>query len=400
VTVNPPPLEVGEILRRFGPAYVASTAGRGFPRQEKVIEHLAQCRTAALGGTRYRCRRCERETVVYCSCRDRHCPKCQASARAEWLSAQEAQLLPVPYFHVVFTLPAELHPLALRNKREVYGWLFQAASRTLLEVGQDPKRLGVELGFLAVLHTWGQNLQLHPHVHCVVPGGGFTPEGRWRTCRSGFLLPVRVLSRVFRGKFLALLRRGLESGNLELPDGLQAPVDHRQLLDRIARKRWVVHAKAPFGGPRQVLKYLARYTHRVAISNQRLVSMEGRQVTFRWKDRAKSNAPRLMTLDALDFIRRFLLHLLPRGFHRIRQYGFLANCVREAKLALAREQLPSSPGEESPPDSSEGHEGEGAADDPTTFPPEPRCPYCGERALEAISDASESPALVLTIDTS
>ena len=271
--------------------------------------------------------------LAYNSCRNRHCPKCQGPACAQWLEARAAELLPVPYFHLVFTLPTALGPLALGNPRIVYGLLMQAAAETLLEVAADPKHLGAEIGFLSVLHTWGQNLLHHPHVHCVVPAGGIAPDGRrWVRCRKGFFLPVSVLSRVFRGKFIAGLKQACTGGRLTPPAG----VSFERLLDQVVRHDWVVYAKRPFGGPKQVLKYLARYTHRVAISNRRLVALRDGRVTFRWKDYARGGHSRCMTLAAVKCIRRLLLNVLPTGFMKIRHYGFMANRFRATKRELCR----------------------------------------------------------------
>jgi hypothetical protein len=281
--------------------------------------------------------------VVYNSCRNRHCPKCQGAARADWLEQREQELLDVEYFHVVFTLPSELAPLALQNRRAVYGMLFRAASETLLTITRDPKHLGAEIGCMAVLHTWGQNLHAHPHLHCIVPGGGIGLDGeRWVSCRDGFFLPVRVLSRLFRGKFTAQLQRAWEQQQLAFHGSLrdlEHPPSWQAWLQPLRDKDWVVYAKPPFGGPQQVLKYLARYTHRVAISNHRLVSVEDGKVAFRWKDYAHGNRQRTMSLDAVEFLRRFLLHVLPKGFVRVRYYGFLANRHRAEKLARARKLL-------------------------------------------------------------
>jgi Putative transposase/Transposase zinc-binding domain len=312
-------------------------------QQRRILRALTSCRTAALGGHKKQCESCGHEAIAYNSCRNRHCPKCQAAARAQWLDARAADLLEVPYFHVVFTLPEPLGPLALQNKRLLYGMLFRAASETLCTIARDRKHLGANIGFLAVLHTWGQNLHHHPHLHCVVPGGGLALDGsHWVACREQFFLPVRVLSRLFRGKFLAYLRAAFDQGTLAFHGKLETLADRRNwshLLRDLDARDWVVYAKRPFGGPTQVLKYLARYTHRVAISNRRLVSLADARVTFRWKDYAKGNHCRTMTLDAVEFIRRFLLHALPTGFQRIRQYGFLANRVRHEKLPLCRALL-------------------------------------------------------------
>lgn len=312
-------------------------------QQRRVIRDIIQCRTAALGGHVEQCTKCGHQQIAYNSCRNRHCPKCRAAARKEWMQERAAELLPVEYFHVVFTLPEQLSALALQNKRVIYGLLFRAASQTLLEIAADPKRLGAAIGFLAVLHTWGQTLQHHPHVHCVIPGGGLSPDrSRWISCRKGFFLPVKVLSRLFRGKFVAYLKAANEQGLLIFQGQSKhlAEGDHfASLLKKVSKLEWVVYAKPPFGGPLLVLKYLARYTHRVAISNQRLVALSEGQVTFRWKDYADGNAVKEMTLDVSEFTRRFLLHVLPEGFVRIRHYGFLANRCRSERLDRCRKLL-------------------------------------------------------------
>lgn len=330
--------EVADVIQNDGARYLKHY--RPSKEQYRVLNDLAKCRTVALGGHLKKCDSCDRELPVYNSCRDRHCPKCQGAARAAWLEAREDELLDVEYFHVVFTLPHELAPLALQNRRAVYGMLFRAASETLLTLGRDPKHLGAELGCLALLHTWGQNLLLHPHLHCVVPGGGLSFDAkRWVSCRDGFFLPVRVLSRLFRGKFLAELEPAFDHDELEFHGRLRElshPKAWEALLDTLRSKQWVVYAKPPFGGPRQVLKYLARYTHRVAIANQRLISTDDGKVTFRWKDYANGDQQRIMTLDAVEFLRRFLLHVLPKGFMRVRYYGFLANRHRALKLEKIR----------------------------------------------------------------
>jgi hypothetical protein len=331
-------LEVADVFRQYGEAYLDQYGASG--QQRRVLHDIQACRTAALGGHVAACDRCGHQTIAYNSCRNRHCPKCQGAARARWLDARAAELLPVPYFHVVFTLPEVFGPLALQNQRVVYNALFQAAADTLLEVAANPKRLGARLGILAVLHTWGQNLLHHPHVHCVVPAGGPAIDGSaWVACRKGFFLPVRVLSRVYRGKFIALLKRAHDNNQLHFHGRLQ-PLSGRalweQLLDQSVQKEWVVYAKRPFGGPARVLKYLARYTHRVAIANERLRRLEAGQVTFHWKDYAHGSRPSKMTLPATEFIRRFLLHVLPSGFVRIRSYGFLANRYRAENLTRCR----------------------------------------------------------------
>jgi hypothetical protein len=338
-----PRLEVAEIFRTHGDTFLDRYGETLSSEQRRALRDIAACRTAALGGHVEECDRCGHRSVAYNSCRNRHCPKCQASAAAEWVEAREAEVLPVEHFHVVFTLPATISPIALQNPRVVYGLLFRAAAETLQQVAADPEHLGAEIGFLAVLHTWGQNLQHHPHVHCVVPGGGLSPDGsRWVSCRPGFFLPVRVLSRVFRGKFLALLGNAFKRRVLSFHGKLAAladPGEFRRRLAVAARTEWVVYAKPPSRGPEQVLKYLARYTHRVAISNSRLSALEGDEVEFLWKDYAHKGKPKTMRLKAVEFIRRFLLHVLPAGFVRIRHYGFLANRVCHEKLARCRELL-------------------------------------------------------------
>jgi hypothetical protein len=340
-------LELADVFRTYEKEFFAQWGQVLSPHQRKAFEAIRDCRTAALGGhVEYvkQCDTCGHRVISYNSCRDRHCPKCQALARAKWLAERETELLPVPYFHVVFTLPQKIGELALRNAREIYRILFRAASETLLTIAADPQRLGAAIGFLAVLHTWGQNLHLHPHLHCVVPGGGIGPDGASRVgCRKqSFFLPVEVLGCRFRNIFLIYLKNAFQEGKLcfhgEMA-GLAKPAAFELLCRRAKKIKWVVFAKAPFGGPEQVLKYLARYTHRVAISNRRLLSMEDGRVSFEWKDYAGGTQTRIMTLTAVEFIRRFLLHILPGGFVRIRQFGFLANRARGKKLALCRALL-------------------------------------------------------------
>lgn len=301
------------------------------------------CRTAELGGHTEVCPECGLIRHAYNSCRNRHCPKCQGAARMEWLAARAADLLPVEYFHVVFTMPAPIAEIAFQNKAKVYDILFAAAAETLRTIAADHRYLGAEIGVVAVLHTWGQNLHHHPHLHCVVPGGGLSLDGsRWVACRPGFFLPVRVLSRLFRRLFLQSLQAAFDSGKLRFSGGLTEladPATFAERLKQVSRSEWVVYAKPPFGGPQQVLAYLGRYTHRVAIANSRLVSHEQDRVSFRWKDYHHHGKTKVMALDAFEFIRRFLLHTLPDGFHRIRHYGFLANGHRAAKLALCRKLL-------------------------------------------------------------
>jgi Putative transposase/Transposase zinc-binding domain len=338
--------EMADVFRAHEGDFMAAWGHVLSPQQRKAFHDIRDCRTAALGGHVDECDQCGHRVISYNSCRNRNCPKCQAAARAKWLEERAAELLPVEqYFHVVFTLPQELAALALQNGREIYNILFRAASETLLKIAADPKHLGASIGFLAVLHTWGQNLHLHPHLHCVVPGGGIAPDGlRWIDCRQSFFLPVKVLSRLFRNKFLLYLRRAFRRGKLRFDGSLQAlakPPAFEALCKKAGNKDWVVYAKPPFGGPEQTLKYLARYTHRVAISNSRIVSLEDGRVTFTLKDYADGNKIKTMTLEAVEFIRRFLIHVVPRGFVRIRQFGFLANRNRKEKLALCRSLLAS-----------------------------------------------------------
>jgi hypothetical protein len=382
---------VADVLRTFAVAY--REAYPCSPEQERVLRQLPLCRTASLGGHKLRCDSCGHEEISYNSCRDRHCPKCRAAARAEWLAARERELLDVPYFHVVFTLPDELAAIALQNKRLCYGLLFHAASQTLLTIAADPKHLGADIGFLAVLHTWSQILLHHPHVHCVVPGGGISSDRqRWIACRGDFFLPVRVLSRLFRRLYLQGLEAAYRHGKIELHgqlEGLRDLTTWTRAISDLRRKEWVVYAKPPFGGPTQVLKYLARYTHRVAISNQRIVAIDDQQVEFRWKDRS-AGQERSMTVSGVEFVRRFLLHVLPRGFVRIRHYGFLANRVRDERIELARRRLHQ---EHQLRGASSAHSGPSPS--PTPFN---RCPSCGTGRLVVVGDFP--PSHPLPIDSS
>lgn len=336
--------EVADVIRQYGEAFLDKHGGHLSSAQKQSLRDLARCRTAALGGHVEECLDCGSTRIAYNSCRNRHCPKCQALSRAHWLDQQAQHLLPVEYFHVVFTLPREVADLALANPAVMYDLLFQAASATLRDVAANPKHLGAQVGTLMVLHTWGQNLHHHPHVHTVVTGGGLLcnkngvigGSPKWIACRPGFFLPVKVLSRVFRGKYLEGLLKAHEQGKLVLPSHLS---DFRLWMTPLCRKEWVVYAKRPFGGPAQVLKYLARYTHRVAISNARLVDVANGQVTFGYKDYAAGSKSKLLTLSADEFIRRFMQHVLPRGFVKMRHYGLLANRQRDTKLALCRHLL-------------------------------------------------------------
>jgi hypothetical protein len=369
-----PVLEVADIFRASGPAYRAREAGHLSFGQLRVMAAIENCRTAVLGGYVTRCEDCAHIDVAYNSCRNRHCPKCQAAAAYDWLEARRADLLPVGYFHVVFTLPAPIADIAYTNKAVIYDALFKAASETLLTIAADPKHLGAKIGVTVVLHSWGSALTHHPHVHCVVPGGGISPDGtRWISCKPGFFLPVRVLSRLFRRLMCQRLAAAHAQGALQFFGDHVALHDadvFRAFLKPLRRMEWVVYAKRPFAGPDQVLSYLARYTHRVAIANSRLLAFDGARVSFKWKDYRREGQARfgVMTLDAHEFVRRFLLHVLPDGFHRIRHYGFLANGVRVAAIANARALL-----------------GAAAPDQPTSnAKPEAYsapCPCCGGRTI-------------------
>jgi hypothetical protein len=335
-----PSLEVADIFRGERELFLRDYGGRLSSAQKRVFSDIQACRTAVMGGHVGECDECGHREISYNSCRNRHCPKCQALARAHWLDQRAAELLPISYFHVVFTLPAEVAAIALQNKRLLYGMLFEAANQTLLQVAGNPRHLGAEIGVVAVLHTWGQNLMHHPHLHCVVSGGGLSPDrSRWIASRKHYFLPVRVLSRVFRNKFRALLERAYHRGELAFFGDLKAlAADYafQQFLADVTAREWVVYAKPPFSDATCVLKYLARYTHRVAISNGRLVAYQNGRVTFRYKDYAQQSRQWTMTLPAAEFIRRFLLHVLPDGFMRIRHYGYLANRHRRARLATCR----------------------------------------------------------------
>jgi Putative transposase/Transposase zinc-binding domain len=338
-----PKLEVADVLRHFGEAYRQEHGASLSMAQRRVLTAIEVCRTAVLGGHLEQCDHCGHRRNAYNSCSDRHCPKCQSLARAQWLEDRQVELLNTQYFHVVFTLPQQIATIAYQNKREVYGILFKATAETLLTIAADPKHLGAEIGFFAVLHTWGSNLLHHPHLHCVVPGGGLSPGGtQWVSCRAGFFLSVRVLSRLFRRLFLEYLLKAFDAGKLEFFSNQELLGDRSSFLEYLAPLRqaeWVVYAKQPFAGPEQVLDYVGRYTHRVAISNNRLLDIAEGKVTFRYKDYRHDAQQKTMTLKASEFIRRFLLHVLPAGFQRIRYYGFLANRYREQKLTCCRELL-------------------------------------------------------------
>jgi Putative transposase/Transposase zinc-binding domain len=369
-----PPLEVADIFRIHGPAWRAANAGHVSLAQLKVMSAIETCRTAALGGHIEGCEDCGHRRVAYNSCRNRHCPKCQGAAARDWLAAREADLLPVGYFHVVFTVPAEIADIAFHNKAVVYDLLFRAAAETMMTIAADPRHLGARIGLTAVLHTWGSAMTHHPHIHMIVPGGGISLSGeRWVSSRVSFLLPVRVLGKLFRGRFLGQLQQLHAAGRLQF-FGNQAGLSDRRAFLRhlmpLRKKRWVVYAKPPFSGPQAVLAYLSRYTHRVAISNHRLVALDDAGVTFRYKDYRRDGADRqsTMTLSPDEFIRRFLLHVLPKGFHRIRHYGFLASAGRKDNVARARELL-AAPART---------ENEDAASPPDLRPP---CPCCGGRMV-------------------
>ena len=338
-----PRVEVADIVHAQGDRFIERNRSGLSYQQLAVLRALGSCRTSALGGHVDRCSSCGYQAISYNSCRNRHCPKCQAQARERWLAAREQELLGVSYFHVVFTLPQELNALCKRNAKVLYNLLFRASAETILELAADPKHLGAEIGFLSILHTWGQNLSLHPHVHCVVPAGGLSPDHqRWIRPKYRFFLPVKVLARIFRQRFVRGLRRAYRRNQLAFGGKTAALADagrFQAFVNTLFRQDWIVYAKPSLGGPRTVLRYLGRYTHRVAISNHRLRAFDGERVTFRWKDYAHGNQQRTMTLPAPEFLRRFLQHVLPRGFVRIRQFGYLASPCRTARLALARKLL-------------------------------------------------------------
>ena len=333
-----PLLEVADLIRAAGPNFIERSHRWLTSRHRKVLTAIERCRTSALGGHVDECSRCGHRVISYNSCRNRHCPKCQGNARERWLAARQQELLPTRYAHVVFTLPHLLAPLALQNKKIIYGLLFRASAETLLEIARDPKHLGADIGFFSVLHTWNQKLEHHPHIHCVVPAGGLSPDHTaWIKPRYPFFLPVRVLGRVFRGKFVSALRRAYSLGQLGFHGQLHFlahPKAFSSWLRQLFRSDWIVYCKRPFGGPEHVIRYLGAYTHRVAISNRRLVSLGDGKVTFRWRDSAHKNKKRMMSLAVDEFLRRFLLHTLPTGFVRIRHFGFLANRKRAVLLPL------------------------------------------------------------------
>ena len=396
-----PSLEVADIFRGHGPAWRRANAGHVSLGQLKVMSAIESCRTAALGGHVARCEKCAHTHVAYNSCRNRHCPKCQGAAAKEWLADRQAELLPVPYYHVVFTLPAEIGNIAYQNKAAIYAILFKVAAETLITIAADPKHLGARIGLTAVLHTWGSALTHHPHVHMIVPGGGISPDGhRWISCRPGFFLPVRVLSRLFRRLFLEKLTAAHEAGCLQF-FGDHATLAQREAftayLAPLRKAEWVVYAKRPFGGPQAVLAYLSRYTHRVAIANSRLIALDETSVTFKWKDyraRGRERA-KAMTLAIDEFIRRFLIHVLPSGFHRIRHYGLLANGGCAENIARARELLGVPATQSEPADAD--------ADEPPMLAHP--CPCCGGRMIiietfERGSTPRTRPTSPIRIDSS
>jgi hypothetical protein len=371
--------QVADVFRRYGSAYRAQHDARLSTAQRRVMTAIELCRTAALGGHVEQCDQCGHQRISYCSCRNRHCPKCQSLARAQWLDDRRAELLATQYFHVVLTLPEAIANIAYQNKAVVYGILFRAASETLQTIAADPKHLGAEIGFFAVLHTWGQNLLFHPHLHCVVTGGGLAPDGnRWIACRPGFFLPVPVLSQLFRRLFLTYLQNAFDAGKLRFFSSLE-PLQERRAFCRylapLRRAPWVVYAKPPFAGPEQVLEYVGRYTHRVAISNNRLRDIDDGNVRFTWKDYRHHDQIKVMTLSADEFIRRFLLHVLPAGFHRIRYYGLLGNRHRAEKLACCRRLLGMTLSEPAPRQEQQDYR---ARYEELTGNPLTQCPVCHE----------------------
>jgi Putative transposase/Transposase zinc-binding domain len=401
-------LELADVLRRHGEDYIRRHDGHLGRVERRVMSAIMACRTAALGGHVETCTACRAWRIAYNSCRNRHCPKRQGPARTRWLAARESELLPVPYFHVVFTVPAPIGAIAYQNKAVVYTILFKAAAEALTTLAANPRRLGAEIGAVAVLHTWGQALTHHPHLHCVVPGGGIAPDGtRWVHGRANFFLAVKPLARLFRRLFLERLTAAFDQGELRFFGDIATFADRNLFAGHLAslrRVNWVVYAKRPFGGPAQVLAYLGRYTHRVAIANSRLVSCDQDHVAFTWKDYRRNGAAKVMRLAPDEFIRRFLLHTLPDGFHRIRHFGFLANGHRAAKLALARTLL-NAMSESEPADATTSVAATDSTHQGTTDRAAPRCPTCGgivrvTSYLPAGSSRLERTATVFQCDTS
>jgi Putative transposase. len=403
--VSRPILEVADIFRGHGPAWRRANAGHVSLGQLKVMSAIESCRTAALGGHVEQCEDCAHTRIAYNSCRNRHCPKCQGAAAKQWLAEREAELLPVPYYHVVFTLPAPISDIAYQNKAVIYDLLFKASAETLITIAADPKHLGARIGVTSVLHTWGSAMTHHPHVHMIVPGGGIALDGeRWVSCRPGFFLPVRVLSRLFRRLFLTMLVAAHKASHLKFFGNHAALADTQAFADYLAPLKlceWVVYSKRPFGGPEAVLAYLSRYTHRVAISNSRLIALDAKGATFKWKDyRAKGRQrAKVMTLASDEFIRRFLIHVLPHGFHRIRHYGLFASAGRAENIARARELLHLPKPQSNPTDADTIDES------PTLSHP---CPCCGGRMIiiETFERGSAphyrpaAPTVAIRIDTS
>jgi hypothetical protein len=388
-----PTLEVADILRAQGDHFLDRYRSSLDFQQRKAFRAIQRCRTAALGGHVDLCPQCGHRDISYNSCRNRSCPKCQTQARERWLAAREQELLPTNYFHVVFSVPHELNVLALDNSRLFYDLLFTASAQTLREVAADPQHLGAEIGVISILHTWGQNLLLHPHIHCAIPAGGLAPDHtRWIRPRYPFFLPVKVLSRVFRGKFLAGLKCLYRSKKLQCVGPSAALADPRQfaqLIRRLHRQDWVVYAKPAFGGPLQVLRYLGRYTHRVAISNHRLLAFDGERVTFRWKDYTHDGKWKQMTLTASEFLRRFFLHVLPKAFVRIRHFGFLANCFRARRLSLCRQLLTYLSCTPAAPDASQASEA-------AVW----HCPHCGAMMVVLQRFTAEDLSKCVSFDSS
>jgi hypothetical protein len=387
-----PAYEVADIFRRYGAAFQAQYGKLLRPLHLLVLKALSACRTAQLGGHLLQCDHCGHHKQAYNSCHNRHCPKCQAHLRGQWFEDRERDLLPVEYFHVVFTLPDELGPLTLQNKRLIYNLLFRATSETLLEAAAGWKDLKAKIGFFAILHSWGQKLDFHPHLHCVVPGGGISlDDSRWVSCPRGFFMPVKLLGRLFRGKFLAYLKQAHQRGELTCRgrlESLASPAAFNRWLSPIYQKDWVVYAKPPWNGPEQALKYLARYTHRVAIANSRLQSIDHGQVTFTYKDYRNQHRRRTLTLDATEFIRRFMMHVLPHRFVRIRYFGFLANTHRKEQLRKIRELLNAPQPTTTPENESD--------DEPQDFAhtiQEQRCPLC-KKGIMTPTDMIPRPTIL------
>jgi len=398
-----PTLEVADVFRRYGDAYRQQAGGSLSTAQRRVMTAIETCRTAVLGGHLEQCDACGHQRNAYNSCANRHCPKCQSLARAAWIEHRTAEILDCEYFHVVFTVPDDIAAIALQNKAQVYGILFRATAETLRTIAADPQHLGAEIGFFAVLHSWGQTLVHHPHLHCVVPGGGLSPDGtRWVACRPGFFLPVRVLSRLFRRLFLQDLQAAYDAGTLRLVGSLEALQDRPAWTRALAALRqidWVVYAKRPFAGPHQVVNYVGRYTHRVAISNNRLLNMENDHVRFTYKDYRADGQQAPMTLAAAEFIRRFLLHVLPGGFHRIRYYGFLGARHRREKLARCRHLLGSPAAVTTPADATSPSDYRDRVDALTGVSLRV-CPACHRGRMMVIERLVPAHVTVLILDTS